>query len=71
MMGPAFGTEAYNGQVETIVTAIGEVADLTAEEFPKFLMMYITDTSFSRAAICEAENRLRKIIAARTNTMGV
>jgi hypothetical protein len=56
-MGPEHGTQAYRDQVETISTALKYVPH---EMLGDALMLYVLDTSFSRAAICEAEKVLRK-----------
>ena len=55
-MGPAYGTEKYKQQVVTITTALRDVPLVL---LPQALMLYITDTSYSRAAICEAEKILK------------
>ncbi len=52
-MGPEYGTDAYKQQVETIRTVIGGAA-ADMKEAERMSMLYIMDTSFSRAAICQA-----------------
>jgi len=57
-MGPRVGTSEYKEQVVTIVTALGQVP-MEPQELPMFLMMYITDRTYSRAAICQAEKEIK------------
>ena len=58
-MGPAFGTDEYKQQVEQIVQALSSVP-MEPGELSGFLMLYILDESFSRAAICEAEKLIKR-----------
>lgn len=62
-MGPEYGTEKYKSQVDTIVCGLGSVP-MYKDELSSFLMMYILDESFSRAAICEAEKIIRRKLEA-------
>lgn len=58
-MGPDFGTSEYKDQVERIVKGLTDV-EMAPDELPQFLMMWILDPNYSRAAICEAEKILRR-----------
>ncbi len=51
----------YAEQVETIFTVIS-TTDCILGELPAFLVPYILDQSYSRAAICEAEKRLKNLL---------
>jgi len=59
-MGPIRGSKEYAEQVETIVTGIGEIQDLTNSELEALLFVYVQDESYSRGAIVEAEKELRR-----------
>lgn len=58
--GPAFGTDEYKEQVETIKMRIEDVFDLGESAIQKTLMMFLMDTSYSRAAISHAEKEWRR-----------
>lgn len=58
-MGPEPGTPKYKEQVEAITSALRDVP-MEQDELSSFLMMWITDRAFSRAAICEAEKLVRR-----------
>lgn len=58
-MRPEYGTDGYKEQINTITTALRDVP-MEESELPSFLMLYIMDRSFSRAAICEAEKNIRR-----------
>lgn len=63
-MGPDYGSEEYKEQVEQIVLALGNQG-FTEEKLDGFLMMFILNHSYSRAAICEAR---KKILRGKTET---
>lgn len=56
---PKWGTDEYLSQVDTIYTQF-MTSPLEEEHLAQFLVMFIQDTSYNRAAICEAENKIRK-----------
>lgn len=56
---PKWGTERYKRQVETICKQFLTSA-LEEAHLAQFLMMFILDMSYNRAAICEAEKKIRK-----------
>lgn len=58
-MGPMPGTPEYLNQVATIKARIIDVADLGESAIQKVLFMFICDTSYSRAAICQAEKEAK------------
>jgi hypothetical protein len=51
----------YQQQVETIRKQ-AQAAGITAAELPRFLLLFIMDLSYDRAAICEAEKELRRTL---------
>ena len=56
MAAPEPGTKEYQDQVNRIVT-VGKNSDIdfsNKRESSNFLMMFVMDMSFHRAAICEA-----------------
>jgi len=60
-MGPEYGTEAYKNQVDTIkkqLTAL--VKEDKILSINQLIMMFILDTNYSRAAICQAEKEWKK-----------
>jgi hypothetical protein len=59
-MGPAYGTEEYLNQVKTIIARIEDVADLGEKAIQQTVFMFISDSSYSRAAICQAEKEARR-----------
>ena len=59
-MGPEYGTQEYKNQVETIKKFLQETKDIKESEIQQILMMFILDTSYSRAAICQAEKEFKK-----------
>lgn len=58
MMGPSKGTSEYDDQVDAICTLFNN-RQLSSKSLNHFLMSFILDTSYSRAAICEAEHKIR------------
>jgi hypothetical protein len=46
-------------QAETIAKALRDVP-MEKDELPSFLMMWVEDMTYDRAAICEAEKLIRK-----------
>lgn len=56
---PEWGTERYKRQVDTIYTQF-TTSSLEQEHLSSFLMMFIMDKSYNRAAICEAEKKILK-----------
>ncbi len=60
-MGPEHGTPKYKKQVKEIVGHWNR-CDFEEDEITSFLMMFIMDKSYARAAICEAENKIKKTI---------
>ena len=54
---PEYGSDDYKNQVLTMYKVIS-TSDCTRDEVDKFLMPYIMDMSYHRAAIAEARKRL-------------
>lgn len=56
-MGPKYGTPEYHEQVDRICKAC---ADVPLGLLPAALMLYALDKTYSRSAVCEAENILKR-----------
>lgn len=56
---PEYGSQEYKNQVETIFKIIS-TTDCIIDELPRFLLPFIMDMEYHRAAICEAEKRLKR-----------
>jgi len=62
-MGPDYGTEQWNVQVAIIKSRISAVKNEISDGndiLNQVLMMFITDSTYSRSAICHAEKEWRK-----------
>ena len=67
-MGPEYGTEKYKNQVETIKKFLNSVKDMGEHVVQETLVMFMIDTSYSRAAICQAEKEFKKEQLQQTNS---
>ena len=59
-MGPKQGTDEYKNQVETIKGFVSRVWSLGKDAVNSALLIFVLDTSYSRAAICQAESEVRR-----------
>lgn len=57
-MGPAYGSDEYKQQIETIYAQFVSTA-FPIEMLGRFLLLFIFDETYSRPAICEAEKKIR------------
>jgi len=61
-MGPEWGTPECQEQVDEIVKFLGSRDDLSEKDIDMALMMFVMDTSYSRAAISHARKEILKKI---------